>query len=146
MEHRVLVPDIWEMELYGVVNAGVPNRERVYLRTTTEVELGQFLLMTGWRAEDDAARPLDDFFWLSRAMKIAAHYWVIVYTGPGEQKMTKISGTEEPCLVLHWGKKTTLFNIPQIVPVLMRIGGISVGSHLGGDDEPKEGDQKALKK
>jgi hypothetical protein len=129
MENRVLVPDIWELEMHGVAEPGAANKERIYLRAAIDIELGEYFLMTGWRWPDGAALPLQDTFWLPRGVRVAAGYWVIVYTGSGEQKMTTLT-TGEPCLVLHWGKQTTLFNLPQIVPVLFRIGGIMVGHHL----------------
>lgn len=129
MENSVLVPDVWELEMHGVADPGVPNKERIYLHAAVDVELGAFFLVTGWQRPDGAASPFGDVYWLSRGLRIAGGYWVIVYTGPGEQKMTRLD-SGEPCLVLHWGKQNTLFNLPQIVPVLCRLGGIAIGQQL----------------
>ena len=76
-----------------------------------------------------AAMPLSDYFWLTKGMRVVEGYWIIVYTGPGQQKATKLE-TGEPCLVLHWGKDKVIFTLPIIVPVLLRVGGVTVGSHI----------------
>ncbi len=122
------MPEPWELEVHGVADPGVSNQERVYLRARSEVELGTFFLMTGWQWPDGAAQPLPESLWLGK-LKVAEGYWIVVYTGPGEQRFTKLQ-TGEPCLVLHWGKSATLFNVPQIVPLLVQAGAVKIGGHI----------------
>jgi hypothetical protein len=124
-----LLPKIWPLDLLGVVLPGHPNEERISLRAVVDVDLGEYFLITGWRMTNDLALPLNsDSFWFGKT-QVAAGSWVVVYTGPGEQRMTSMP-SGEPCLVLHWGKSQTLFTAPEVVPVLIHVDSVSVGRQL----------------
>jgi hypothetical protein len=123
-----VLPTVSELTMPQVVDGGIPNRERVYMRALVDVPLGSYFLTTGWRVAYDHALPLNmEVLWLG-SLTVSAGTWVVAYTAPGEQKVGAMDNGE-PGLILHWGKTTTIFNLPEIVPVLLRTDGISVGTH-----------------
>jgi hypothetical protein len=129
MADITVLPKVMALQLVGVMDAGSPNQERVYLKANLDVRLGEYLLLTGWKITQDIANPLpENVLWLGH-LNADAGMWVVVYTGPGEQRITQMD-TGEPGLILHWGKQTTIFHHPQVVPVLVHLDAVGVGSHL----------------
>ena len=129
MAEMYVLPRISELGVVKVVDAGIPNRERVYIKAETEVNLGPYFLTNGWRIAPENAVPLNsDVFWLGN-ITVAQGTWIVVYTGAGQQKVTRMKNGE-PGLVLHWGRPVTIFNAPEIVPILLRIDGVRVGDHF----------------
>jgi hypothetical protein len=125
MTQPIVFPVISDLSIVGVYDAGVPNAERVYLRAHFDVSLAEYFLMTGYAAGAGFAVPLTDVFWLGPAA-VTANTWLVIYTGPGQDHFTAHQG--DPLMVRHWGKPTTLFNVPTIVPVLFHTDAVQVGN------------------
>jgi hypothetical protein len=116
--------------MIGVVDAAVPNKERILLRPTMPVNLAQFGIILAIKSQDEIFTPmLDHFFWFGE-FTVQPPCWLVVYTGPGEFMKTRVPVGDEIAYSLHWGKPTTVFNEPNIVPVVLRIAGILSGSRL----------------
>lgn len=123
----IVIPTIVEIALMGVANRGVPNKERVVLRPTEPVQLGEFALISVARNVDNNGVPLvDGFFWFGE-LQVSPPSWVYVYTGPGYYTASHISGSDVPVHVYHWGRKTTMFS-DAVHPALIRLGGVGFGS------------------
>ena len=115
------------LEIISVVDRGVPNHERVNLRVNSRVFLGEYFIYAGISLPNDRALPLANVsLWLGEDT-IDAGSWVVIYTGPGESKLTtQMKDTKEPVIVLHWNYPTTIFQGQTIVPVLIKIDKNSV--------------------
>lgn len=115
------------LELISVVDRGVPNHERVNLRVNSRVFLGEYFIYAGISLPNNRALPLPNVsLWLGDDT-IDTASWVVIYTGPGESKLTtQMKDTKEPVIVLHWNCPTTIFQGQTIVPVLIKIDTNSV--------------------
>ncbi len=119
------------LQLVSVESRGVPYQERIYLRANQRVNLRDYLLLVGLRLSDDTAFPANDtMFWLGNHT-VDAGTWVVVYTCNGTPLVTRLRESGEPALVLYWGRSTTLFAPPQLVPTLVQIGQVQVAPPLG---------------
>lgn len=120
---------LYELEIAGIWDRGIPNKERIAIRATQEVDLSNYLLFLGVPVADQAAIPLTtDLFWFGKEI-VVPPTWVIVYTGPGERKITSMKDSNEPALVLHWGKLNTVLNNTNVVPIIVSLEGVLVGPH-----------------
>lgn len=129
MTSPLILPPPQDLLLIGAFLPGVPNEERLYLRSHNQVNLGEYFLTTGWKITESHAIPLQDHvLWLGN-QTIDAGWWVVVYTGPGQLKMTSLPGGE-PAVVLHWGKQHTLFHQMEIVPILLHVDAARVGGQV----------------
>jgi hypothetical protein len=124
------LPVVYELSMIGVEDAGVPNRERIILRPTQPINLAQFGIIIATKGTNELLTPLlDHFFWFGEFTAYPPS-WLVVYTGPGEFLQTRYPIGNEIAYSLHWGKPTTAFSEPNIVPVLVRIGAILSGIQL----------------
>ena len=119
------------LQLVSTADRGVPGQERVYLKTHSRVNLGEYLLLVGMKLLDQDAVPLRNYvFWLGHHYVDAGH-WVIIYTGPGavQPLSTHTRDTKESALVFHWGQQYTVFHDSRVVPCLVHIDptGVQVG-------------------
>lgn len=119
-----------ELTILGVAHPGVPNEERVVVRPTESVQLGEFGIAVGlFVPETGGARPLfDNVFWFPNHV-LAPPAWILVYTGKGEPKQTMLP-SGETVVTLFWQRAITVFDGPNVVPVLFRLGGAVVGPRL----------------
>jgi len=110
------------LEIHSVFDRGVQNSERVNLRVNFRTYLGDYFLHAGIYLPNGRALPVPNMsLWLGEDT-IDAGSWVIVYTGPGQAKLTtQTKDTREPIIVLHWGLVETIFNNNSIVPVLVKL-------------------------
>ena len=126
----MILPSVYQLSIIGVVDAGIANHERIVMRPAEAVNLAQFGLFLARKGANELVTPLtDNFFWFGEFIAEPPS-WLIVYTGPGEFQTTKLPGTEQTAYSFHWGKQYTVFNDPNIVPVLFFIGGILSGKQL----------------
>jgi len=123
----ILLPQIPELELLGVADRGVPNRERVVLRSHGHVQMGGYALFLGIRSHAPGfALPVrDSMFWLGDG-PVRPDDWVIVFTGSGTPSNTQMPDAPGKIYLLYWGRPTTIFHDPQVVTMLLRLGGVSV--------------------
>ncbi|PYJ54947.1 MAG: hypothetical protein DME24_25620 [Verrucomicrobia bacterium] len=121
----IYIPPIPELSVYGVVDAGIPNKERICLRPSEEVNLAHFGIFLAIRnSETGGMTPLQDhFFWFGEQL-VSPPAWLIVFTGTGERRT--ITEQEVTVHVYYWNKKHILFDVPNvtIVPVVFRIASI----------------------
>jgi hypothetical protein len=116
-----------ELKIINLSDRGIPNKERIYLQATTELALGSYLLSIGYPVGNQKIYPaFDQYFWFGNET-VSANTWIIVYTGPGEPKVTSMeNATKDPVLVLHWGKPETLFADTKLHPFVISFDGILV--------------------
>ncbi len=120
----IRLPLIDEIRFKEVADAGVPNRERIILRPTREVNLGEYVLTLAVD-RDGLLQPIpDQLLWFGDET-VAPPAWVFIYTGPGTRRLTTVEGSTDAAVVLHWNRNKTVF-IPNgpIKPVLFRLGGM----------------------
>lgn len=118
-----------ELEITGVWERGIPNRERIAIKVKEPLDLSNYILVLGIPIAEQIAVPLEDHAFYFGKETIYPPHWIIIYTGPGDRKLTHMQDSREPALVLHWGKPTTILNDERIVPVLISFEGILVGPH-----------------
>src|ERR1700730_10382869 len=114
----MLFEPIFELTIIAVADAGVPNQERVVLRPTESVDLGQFGVTVGIRnsGNPNLILPLaDHFFWFPNLV-VETPSWLFLYTGKGSYEKTTRTGTSETAHVFHWEREITLFNYFELVP------------------------------
>jgi hypothetical protein len=117
----MIVNLITELTVIGVYDRAVPNQERIVLHVNETVNLGQYGLMIGVRGWDGFAFPIrDNLLWFGDAMMNKGD-WIFVYTGPGEAKMTGLPNTQERLYSIHWGRKYTILDTQDLVPILFKI-------------------------
>lgn len=111
-----------ELSLVGVFDRGQGNKERVVYRTQRRLNLGEYLVALGASQPDGTVTPLQDsMLWLGDEL-IDSGCLVFVYSGPGKRRVTEANG--EPSVVIHWGRKTTVFQNSTIVPVVLHVSGM----------------------
>lgn len=118
------------LEIFGVYDRGVPNSERVVLRSNSHVDLSQFFIFLGVKVplRSDMVFPIpDEFLWLGRGI-IDPNTWVFVYTGRGEPGITTEITTKEPVKSLYWNKNSVVLDNVEVVPVLSNFGSFLIGN------------------
>ena len=126
----MIFPPVTELTVLGVAEPGVPNRERIIIRPTEPVNLAQFGIILGFRNPNGMVTPwLDNFFWFGE-ITIEPPSWIVVYTGKGEYQQTIVPASNQIAHSMHWGRDRTVFDVPNIVPVLFRMDAILIGNQL----------------
>ena len=122
----MLLPYIPELRL-DVADRGVPNRERIVLTPTAQVDMSPYALIAGARGHlPGFASPLRDmFFWFGTGV-VSPNDWIFLFTGSGNFAQSPRDDGRGMCWFFYWGKKTTIFHDPHIVPVLIRLNGLSI--------------------
>ncbi len=124
----MLVGSISELVVQGVYDRGVPNQERILIRPTQPVNMGQYGIMIGSKdvVHQNSAYPFNDsLFWFGDGI-VEPSNWIFVYTGPGTARKTKMAN-QELAYVLHWGRTHTIFANSSIIPILFRVDAVNVG-------------------
>lgn len=120
-------PEISELELAGVFDRGVPNKERIAIRARVAVDMAQFGVILGLKMANGEAWPLhDNFFWLGGGA-INALDWILLYTRAGAPSSYVPDGQTCKVYSVFWGKPTVVFQNPNLIPILFRIGGVELG-------------------
>jgi hypothetical protein len=135
-----LFSPIHELSIVTVADPGVPNMERIVIRPTENVNLGQFGMAAGIRqeAEPNLVLPLtNSFFWFPSHV-VEPPSWIFLYTGPGTTELTTLTGTSETAYVFHWGAETTIFQFREVVPILFRQAAILIGPNPSTRSLPKQ--------
>lgn len=122
-----ILPPVHELTVVGVVDAGVPNSERIVMRPTQPINLAGFALILSISSQEGVTPIPDQFFWLGERW-ISPPAWIVVFTGPGVFRESKHQTTGEQVLELHWGRTGVVFGQSGIAVSILRIGGLS--SHL----------------
>jgi hypothetical protein len=116
-----------EIRMVGVFERAVPNQERIVLQIMQAgLNLGQFGIMLGVRTAPGWAVPIrDNLFWFGDA-QFNTGDWIFVYTGPGQPRVTQIPNDQGQLYTVHWNRKVTVFDSPEIVPILFRTDAVHV--------------------
>ena len=134
----ILLYAVPELRLIGVEDKGVPNQERVVLQAAENLNLGRYSLLVARKfmsvlATQQPTLINDLLFWFGEQQAVAGQR-VIVFTGPRRPDPTLRSyGASD--LILNWGHASTLFGLPDDIPVLIRLGSGVVGVQ-GPDEAP----------
>ena len=125
----MLLRTLHEFEIIGVFDRGIPNTERIVIRVKEQIQLTNYLLMLGIPVGENHAIPLNfDVFWFGDDI-LDPLTWIFIYTGPGQRRITTLNNTNDPAVVMHWGKRNTILNNENITPVLVSIEGVLVAPH-----------------
>jgi hypothetical protein len=122
------IADITELRLVGVFDRGVPFKERVVIQVLQTVDLGLFSVLAGMRTAEtgDLVVPMrDHVFWFGSAL-VNLNDWLFLYTGHGEPAVFPDAQTGGQLYTCYWNRSQTIFHDPQVVPTVVRFGGILV--------------------
>lgn len=124
----MIFPPVPEITFCGVFDAGVPNRERMAFRPNVSVNMAQFGILIGLQLANGQVIPLwDNFFWFGEA-NVSPPLWIVVMTCSGKFEATTHPNTGEPVQICYWNRKLTVFENPNVVPILFQMGAIQIGS------------------
>lgn len=117
-----------ELVLFGVLDRGIPNLERVVIHVRDHVDMASFILLQGTLSPGGGAIPTkDSMFWFGNGL-LKRDDWIFVYTGSGLARTEKIEGGDADLVMLHWGRTQTMFHTPIVVPILARIDALKLGA------------------
>lgn len=122
----MIVADVTDLTVTNVLSRGEPNSECVVIRANNAVNLGQYGIMLGGYTGVQSAIPyFDNLYWFGDGF-INANDWMFVYTGAGTVGMTRSVDNLNDIYSLFWGKPTTIFDDPIVVPILFRTDAVYV--------------------
>ena len=124
----MIVKGVTDLEIMAVLDRGVSNKECIAIKVNAAVNLGQYGIMLGSYAHQNAAVPyLDHLYWFGNGF-VKPNDWLFVYTGSGDTtKNLSHDGTND-VYSLYWGKPVTVFAQSIIVPILFRADAVDVAS------------------
>jgi len=123
----MIFPPPTEIHFWGIFDAGVPDKERLVFQVKSSVNLAQYGVFAGLKNPNGMVTPLsDNFFWFGE-MQVNPPTWIVVMTRPGLFEVTTHANTGEPLQIHYWGRKSTIFNGPDIAPVLFQINSVLIG-------------------
>lgn len=118
--------DLQEFFSANVLDAGVPNLERIALQASTDLEMASYAVIVGLKGDGNSVSPLpDNFFWLGKGM-ISQGDWVFLYTGQGTNGASEIPNSKQTLFSIFWQRPKTVFNHPLIVPAIIRLDGVRI--------------------
>lgn len=122
----MIVSDIIELDVHGVFDRGLPNKERIAIYVKSPLNIGQYGLMIGIKASGGTAIPIrDNLFWFGDGF-LNAGDWIFIYTGAGTPRASNVPGSNAKLYISHWGKPTTIFQAPELVPILFRVDAVFI--------------------
>jgi hypothetical protein len=126
-KRKMIFQPIHELAIIGVVEPGIANKERIVLRPTETTNMGMFSIHIGKKTPTNMVIPYHDNYLWPGELVVQPPSWIYIYTGPGTFQKTTIPGSDQIVYIYHWGKNTTVFNHPDVVPYILRISGITIG-------------------
>lgn len=118
------VPYLFEIEYWGVYDRGIPNQERLVFRPRIPLDMTQFFVALAIKGDHESISTFfDQAYWFPDVV-IEPPSWVFLYTCAGTSKVTTEAVTKAPLHALFWGKPSTLFHAPTVIPVIFRIDGL----------------------
>lgn len=108
----MILPPIAEISRIRILDRGVANKERIAIKFSLPSDLGAFCLVCGTTNFSGGIVPSRNHLFILPDEEVEADTWVIVYTGVGERRWTTLRNSGSLALVLHWGRKKTLFDNP----------------------------------
>jgi hypothetical protein len=124
----MIIPPIFELGNVTVSDPGVSGQERIIFRPTEQINLAQCGMLLGWRETEGMTVPLNnEFFWFGEVIATPP-CWIVVYTGKGNYSQGTHNG--QPVYFYYWGKETAIFNCREVIPLVIKFGGVQFGGHL----------------
>lgn len=125
----MIFPNIQDIQIVNVYDRGVPNNERILLKTNAGLNLAQYGVLIGLLNEKNGlASPYRDNIYTFKDVYLEPNSWIFLYTAPGTDYEGKLPHDNSPFQVFYWGKKITIFAHSLIIPILFKIGEILLGS------------------
>lgn len=121
-----LLPTIQEIQLFGVFDRGIPNKERVVLRPTIALDIGNYIVVLGASVPgpSELVTPLRDHMVWFGSGQLSQGDWIFLYTGHGTPSRFPTAGGKGQILTTYWKHDQTLFHDAQFVPVILRLSGL----------------------
>ncbi len=130
---------ISQLSLLGVGDPGIPNRERIIMRPTEEINLGEYFMILGYIENDKSITPIPNNLFYFGNVLVAPPSWVTLYTGPGRDIESRLKHSKEHVHVFHWNRNHTAFVDPNVVPLLLRIDSLSYTVPVLSVGKPSQG-------
>lgn len=107
---------------------GIAGKERLLIRPHQFLQTAEYSVLLGLRAyRPRVALPIRDCsFWLGNGI-VGPDDYVFIYTGSGEATVMPSIDGKGHAYVMFWGRATTVFTDPNVVPMLVKIGAILIG-------------------
>ncbi|QHC93409.1 hypothetical protein PspR84_01780 [Pseudomonas sp. R84] len=127
----MLFDTITSLQIINVFDHGVPNMERIGIYVKEPCDLGEYCLFIGLPAADGSTSPIKDhMLWFGNGF-VNPGDWLFVYTASGNTTihpngLPSAGSSISPRLIsIHWGKDHTIFQNRALVPMLIRMNGLS---------------------
>jgi len=132
------MPSIEEIRFWGAYSRGIPNEERIVLQNVSElpINLAPYGLILGWKGGVAGATPFPDFYYWFGEIEIAPRGWFFLYTGKGTTRITTTINSSDPAIVSHWDKESVIFQNPMVVPILFRLGALTIENYVEPPPQP----------
>ena len=124
------IPPILELSMIGVVDAGIPNRERVCLRPTDTINLAQFGLHAAIKSDKGYVTPIHNLFFWFGDIVVTPPCWLVILTGKGQRATNPLIEDGKVIYVFYWNLENVIFNVPEVVPVAFKIQSILIGHNV----------------
>jgi hypothetical protein len=126
----IAIPPVFELGGAIVVDAGIPNKERIAFRPTEPINLATCGILLAVQNEAGGSTPVpNNFFWFGE-VEVKPPCWVIVFTGKGHPTRVQDPNTGHPVHIFYWGYESTLFQYREQVPLVFRFAGVTFGTHM----------------
>jgi hypothetical protein len=121
------LPEPGAVRIVDTLERGIPNKECVMLGVNENADLRVFALALGLRANAPKIAQLINFraFFLDGQVQVGD--FIFVYTGAGQPNSFPLKSGKTG-YIYYWNLERTVFANPNIVPVLLEIGGLVVGN------------------
>lgn len=129
----IVLPPVWELTIVAVQDPGVAGRERVAIRPTQHVQLGEFIFAIGYQLQVQEAAPFNNLTLWFGNKEVEPPSWVIIFTGNRPPEIPDAAfdyvdpNRKERILTFFLGQPNTLFDKPGVIPMLFRLGGVLLG-------------------
>lgn len=117
------------LQVVGVQDHGIANKERVAIFVRKQCDLTEYCLILTLPTPEGALIPVKDhLLWFGHGM-VNPGDWVVVYTGGGTTNILPQAVEAPPgmpplrMINMHWGKQHTIFQNRALIPMLIRIAG-----------------------
>ena len=109
--------DTPELEIFGVYDRGIPNKERIVLRANLDTNLSTYCLVLGFTGGNpNIIFPVSDhFLWLGNIIA-AQNSWIFIFTGPGTPAVTQEINTKFPVQNIFWNKRNVVLDNQDLTP------------------------------
>jgi len=128
----MIFDSINSLYIHNVMDHGVANLERITIYVKEACDLGEYCLFLGMPTVDGSTTPLkDNMLWFGNGF-VNPGDWIFVYTASGTTTihpngLPSAGSSIQPRLIsLHWGKDHTIFQNRALVPMLIRMSGLSM--------------------